>query len=154
MFLEILFQNISDSEIKKYSDRFVYWKSPDESIYALNVVSKTDVDQFCAVANNSSTLPSTMVSQKFQCEMAPLMSARHGHVVEQENLKLSDCTIVFRPPDLIQFLDKDNNHLISTSAVSFLDKWRLVGFYKILGFCRAFCNNFIIIIFSLKLFFL
>lgn len=81
------------------------------------------MDHFCAVASTSgsgsSGIPiNSEPSQTFRCEMAPLMNARHGHIIENETLRFSNCSVIFRAPDSLQFFDKDDHQLLSTSAVS------------------------------------
>uniref|UniRef100_A0A7E4UW46 DH domain-containing protein n=1 Tax=Panagrellus redivivus TaxID=6233 RepID=A0A7E4UW46_PANRE len=116
-----------DTEIRRHSDRFVYWKAEDTGIYALNVVSKEDIDQFCAVASGMpATSPSTSESRssassepalmRWQAKMASGMSARHGRVVDEKPNAFSDCFIVFRGLDVLQILDKDGRALMTTSA--------------------------------------
>ena len=81
-------------------------------------------------------------SQTFRCEMASLMNARHGHIVENEALRFSPCTIVFRPPDALQIFDKDEHQLLSTSAVGGSFKIPILIIGQVLLFFFIFSSKF------------
>uniref|UniRef100_A0A914E8S3 Uncharacterized protein n=1 Tax=Acrobeloides nanus TaxID=290746 RepID=A0A914E8S3_9BILA len=106
----------SHNEIKRCSDRFIYWKAQD-GVYALNVISRSDVDNFCSlVASTSKTSqPTNSVAHRFHVQLAKLMSLRHGTIVEAESLVFTDGSLVIHPPDSLAFLDSGHNCMLCIS---------------------------------------
>ncbi|KAH7673146.1 hypothetical protein AAVH_42375, partial [Aphelenchoides avenae] len=71
-----------DCDLRRYSDRFVYWTTKDSQVYALNAVSLSDADHFCAMT--SASLPADCAAYRFHARIAHLLNLRHGVVVENE----------------------------------------------------------------------
>uniref|UniRef100_A0A915DHX3 Small ribosomal subunit protein uS12 n=1 Tax=Ditylenchus dipsaci TaxID=166011 RepID=A0A915DHX3_9BILA len=121
----IIKKTFLDSEIKRYSNRFVYWKANDKEIFALNVVSGADVDRLFLVTTPPTSLTTSTTSNSVQLSgvrvsvhTAPILSIRHGMVVENLHLTFTKSVLCYDPPDCLRILDEQDNCMFTTQAVS------------------------------------
>ncbi|KAI1713885.1 rhoGEF domain-containing protein [Ditylenchus destructor] len=113
-----------DSEIKRYSNRFVYWKANSNDIFALNVVSGSDVDRLFLVASPASSLSTSTtsgscvptVSPRVSVHVATILTIRHGIVVENLQLTFTKSILLFESPNSLRVLDEHENCLFTTQA--------------------------------------
>lgn len=124
-----------DGKFRRYSNRFVYWKANEKEVFALNVVSGTDIDKLFNVSKQSDKLSENdlnKVEQKcgntrkikkdelyISVHAAPILSMRHGIVVENLVLTFTKCFLHFQPPDTLEILDENESCMFTTSAVCF-----------------------------------
>lgn len=129
----------SDGKFRRYSNRFVYWKTNEKKIFALNVVCSADIDKLFNVSNQnnlnnlltknlnekSNFLANKMTQKLDENELyinvhyALILSMRHGIIIENLVLTFKKCFLHFQPPDTLQIFDENEICMLTTSAVSF-----------------------------------